>query len=85
MAHKRTIWKIEKEGQEKDPAGVLRRRGRIYASKTVSRVLYLTVIYLDVPLPVRSSHPGSGRASLEVPPPQISQFQRKFPPIFGLP
>ena len=36
----------------------------IYASKTISRVLYLTVIYLDVPLPVRSSHPGSGRASL---------------------
>ena len=34
------------------------------ASMTVSRVLYLTVIYLDVPLPVRSSHPGSGRASL---------------------
>ena len=33
-------------------------------SKTVSRVLYLTVIYLDVPLPARSSHPGSGRASL---------------------
>ena len=31
-------------------------------SKTVSRVLYLTVIYLDAPLPVRSSHPGSGRA-----------------------
>ena len=25
-------------------------------SKTVSRVLYLTVIYLDVPLPARSSH-----------------------------
>ena len=36
----------------------------IYASKTISRVLYLTVIYLDVPLPIRSSHPGSGRASL---------------------
>ena len=32
------------------------------ASKTVSRVLYLTAIYLDAPLPVRSSHPGSGRA-----------------------
>ena len=31
-------------------------------SKSISRVLYLTVIYLDVPLPVRSSHPGSGRA-----------------------
>ena len=30
-------------------------------SKTVSRVLYQTVIYLDVPSPVRSSHPGSGR------------------------
>ncbi len=26
------------------------------ASKTVSRVLYLTVIYLDAPLPMRSSH-----------------------------
>ena len=39
--------------------------GIIYcASKPVSRVLYLTVIYLDEPLPIRSSHPGSGRASL---------------------
>ena len=37
-----------------------RGRGHIIASKTVSRVLYLTVIYLDAPLPVRSSHPGSG-------------------------
>ena len=27
-----------------------------YASKTVSRVLYLTVIYLDTPLPTCSSH-----------------------------
>ena len=36
-------------------------------SKTVSRVLYLTVIYLGAPLPVRSSHPGSGRASLLLP------------------
>ena len=33
-------------------------------SKTVSRVLYQTVIYLDASLPIRSSHPGSGRASL---------------------
>ena len=33
------------------------------ASKTVSRVLYLTVIYLRAALPRRSSHPGSGRAS----------------------
>ena len=32
------------------------------ASKTVSRVLYLTVIYLRAALPRRSSHPGSGRA-----------------------
>ena len=34
------------------------------ASKTVSRVLYLTAIYLGALLPARSSHPGSGRASL---------------------
>ena len=34
------------------------------ASKTVSRVLYLTAIYLGALLPTRSSHPGSGRASL---------------------
>ena len=38
-------------------------------SKTVSRVLYLTVIYLDASLPIRSSHPGSGRASLGGRPP----------------
>ena len=37
------------------------------ASKTVSRVLYLTVIYLRAALPRRSSHPGSGRASLLLP------------------
>ena len=47
------------------PPGDLRRRAHmVCASKSVSRVLYLTVIYLDAPLPVRSSHPGSGRASL---------------------
>ena len=33
------------------------------ARETVSRVLFSTVIYLDGPLPGRSSHPGSGRAS----------------------
>ena len=33
-----------------------------HASKTVSRVLYLAVIYLRAALPRRSSHPGSGRA-----------------------
>ena len=37
------------------------------ASKSVSRVLYLTVIYLAAALPQRSSHPGSGRASLLLP------------------
>ena len=36
--------------------------GLYKTSKTISRVLYLTVIYLDALLPVRSSHPGSGRA-----------------------
>ena len=38
-----------------------------YASKSVSRVLYLTVIYLSAPLPVRFSHLGSGRAALLLP------------------
>ena len=36
-------------------------------SITVSRVLYLTVIYLRAVLPRRFSHPGSGRASLLLP------------------
>ena len=36
----------------------------VCASKSVSRVLYLTVIYLRAVLPRRFSHPGSGRASL---------------------
>ena len=39
-------------------------RSSYIASKTVSRVLYLTAIYLGALLPARSSHPGSGRASL---------------------
>ena len=52
----------------KSPSCVFRRRGHIIgASKTISRVLYLTVIYLGVPLPARSSHPGSGRANLLLP------------------
>ena len=45
------------------------------ASKTVSRVLYLTVIYLGAPLPVRSSHPGSGRASLYAPIPVLLRIE----------
>ena len=44
-------------------------------SKTVSRVLYLTVIYLDALLPVRSSHPGSGRASLYAPIPVLLRIE----------
>ena len=36
-------------------------------SMTVSRVLYLTVIYLRAALPRYSSHPGSGRANLLLP------------------
>ena len=38
------------------PFRELRGRGRIQMSKSISRVLYLTVIYLDASLPVRSSH-----------------------------
>ena len=45
------------------------------ARETVSRVLYLTVIYLDAPLPVRSSHPGSGRASLCAPIPVLLRIE----------
>ncbi len=45
------------------------------ASKTVSRVLYLTAIYLDAPLPVRSSHLGSGRASLYAPIPVLLRIE----------
>ena len=45
------------------------------ASKTISRVLYLTVIYLDVPLPARSSHPGSSRASLYAPIPVLLRIE----------
>ncbi len=45
------------------------------ASKTVSRVLYLTAIYLDAPLPVRSSHLGSGRASLCAPIPVLLRIE----------
>ena len=40
---------------EKAPAAVAQ-PGPYLARETVSRVLYLTVIYLDAPLPVRSSH-----------------------------
>ena len=40
---------------------------QVCASKSVSRVLYLTVIYLSAPLPVRFSHLGSGRAALLLP------------------
>ena len=45
------------------------------ASKTVSRVLYLTVIYLAASLPMRSSHPGSGRANLNAPIPVLLRIE----------
>ena len=51
--------------------------GLVYsASKPVSRVLYLTVIYLDGSLPIRSSHPGSDRASLGRTPAPIAVLLR---------
>ena len=65
-----------KTRKKRSPSRVFRRRGCIIsASKTVSRVLYLTVIYLDALLPVRSSHPGSGRASLYAPIPVLLRIE----------
>lgn len=63
------------EKNKTGPDSVLRRRDHIFASKTVSRVLYLTAIYLGAPLPVRSSHPGSGRASLYAPMPVLLRIE----------
>ena len=45
------------------------------ASMTVSRVLYLTVIYLRAALPRYSSHPGSGRANLYAPIPVLLRIE----------
>ena len=49
---------------EKAPAAYYAAGATFFASKTVSRVLYLTAIYLGALLPACSSHPGSGRAGL---------------------
>ena len=63
-------------GKKESPSCVFRRGGPyLGASKTVSRVLYLTVIYLDALLPVRSSHPGSGRANLCAPMPVLLRIE----------
>ena len=60
----------------KKPLPRIPRKGPYHcASKTISRVLYLTVIYLDAPLPVRSSHPGSGRADLYAPMPVLLRIE----------
>ena len=56
---------VQSCGERKSPLRIPQRGPYLSASKTVSRVLYLTIIYLDVLLPARSSHPGSGRANLE--------------------
>ena len=53
--------------KREEEESVLRSPPHICTSKTISRVLYLTVIYLGASLPVRSSHPGSGRANLMLP------------------
>ena len=47
----------------------------VCASKSVSRVLYLTVIYLRAALPRYSSHPGSGRANLYAPIPVLLRIE----------
>ena len=55
----------ENEKGESPPPRISRKGAYLYASKTVSRVLYLTVIYLDVLLPTRSSHlPGTAGPTL---------------------
>ena len=61
--------------QNEEEDSVFRCPPHICTSKTISRVLYLTVIYLDALLPVRSSHPGSGRASLSAPIPVLLRIE----------
>ena len=60
---------------EEAPIRLFREWGHINTRKTVSRVLYLTVIYLGALLPTRSSHPGSGRASLYAPIPVLLRIE----------
>ena len=60
---------------EKAPAAYYAAGVTFFASKTVSRVLYLTAIYLGAPLPARSSHPGSGRAGLYAPIPVLLRIE----------
>ena len=60
---------------EKAPAAYYAAGATFFASKTVSRVLYLTAIYLGALLPTRSSHPGSGRASLYAPIPVLLRIE----------
>ena len=60
---------------EKAPAAYYAAGATFFASKTVSRVLYLTAIYLGALLPTRSSHPGSGRASLCAPIPVLLRIE----------
>ena len=62
-------------GHRKTPASCSETGVISMARETVSRVLYLTVIYLGVPLPARSSHPGSGRASLCAPIPVLLRIE----------
>ena len=56
---------VQFQGKKKSLLRIPQGGPYLRTSKTISRVLYLTIIYLDVLLPERSSHPGSGRANLE--------------------
>ena len=67
-------WRSDK-AQQKTPAACYAAGVTFFASKTVSRVLYLTAIYLGAPLPARSSHPGSGRAGLYAPIPVLLRIE----------
>ena len=62
-------------GIKKGRAGVCRRCVRISGEQICKPGSVLTVIYLPVPLPARSSHPGSGRANLYAPIPVLLRIE----------
>ena len=66
---------VQFQGKKKSLLRIPQGGPYLRTSKTISRVLYLTIIYLDVLLPERSSHPGSGRANLNAPIPVLLRIE----------
>ena len=60
-------YKINRAGDDAAGLSISEKMRSQIRGMTVSRVLYLTVIYLRAALPRYSSHPGSGRANLLLP------------------